>query len=162
MAALMLENVAGLLRIRLPAAWRNAGTVFAVLALVAMAPFSLRQAVRHKPVIVSRPWSTDTEKHRVCLGGLYDLAGAINRLPPGSRIAGIPGMSRYHVDAERLTVLPDVNCRVPPERLSVDCDYAVYKFPEGETPAWALERRWLFRTPDGYWLCESGQVERTR
>ena len=160
MAALMLENLARLLTIPLPAAWRRAGAASVAVALIAMAPFSLRQAVQHKPVIVNRPWSSDAEKHRVCLGGLYDLATAINRLPSGSRIAGIPGMSRYHVDSERLTVLPDVNCRVPPERLSVDCDYAVYKFPEGETPQWALARRWLFRTPDGYWLCAKEQVER--
>ncbi len=160
MAALMLETLAQRLTIRLPAAWGPAGAASVAVALIAMAPFSLRQAVQHKPVVVSRPWASDAEKHRVCLGGLYDLAGAINRLPAGSRIAGIPGMARYHVDSERLAVLPDVNCRVPPELLSVDCDYAVYKFPEGETPEWALDRRWIFRTPDGYWLCAKEQVER--
>ncbi len=160
MGAFMLENLVRLLAIRLPASWGPAGAATAAAALIAMAPFSLRQAVQHKPVIVSRPWSGDIEKHRVCLGGLYDLARAINRLPAGSRIAGIPGMSRYHVDSERLTVLPDVNCQAPPERLSVDCDYAVYKFPEGETPDWALGRRWLLRTPDGYLLCAREQNEK--
>lgn len=153
MAALMLETVAGVLKTKVRIVLRTAVAAAMTLTLLAMAPFSLRQAVQHKPVIVSRPWPTDEEKHRICLGGLYDLALAINRLPSGSRIAGVPAMSRYHVDSERLTVLPDVRCLVPPEMLSVDCDYVVYKFPEGERPEWALDQRWLSHTPDGYWLC---------
>jgi hypothetical protein len=163
MAALMLENLAQILRVHLTAAWFRLATTLVAVALISTAPFSLRQAVQHKPVIVIHPLSTDAEKHRVCLGGLYDLAKAINRLPPGSRIAGVPGMSRYHVDLERLVVLPDVNLGVPPEKLSVECDYAVYRFPEGEKPDWALGRRWLFRTADGYWLCATKErAERTR
>ncbi len=162
MAALMLENLAQVLQPRLPAAWRPAGIASVAVTLIAMAPFSLRQAVQHKPAVVSHPWSTDAEKHRICLGGLYDLAKAINRLPPGSRIVGIPAMSRYHVDSGRVAVLPDVLCRVPPDRLTVEWDYAVYKFPEGETPDWALGRRWVFRTPDGYWLCAREQNEKER
>ncbi len=161
MAALMLETVAGVVKTRVPVAWRPGITLAMTLILLAMAFFSLRQAVQHKPVIASRPWSTDEEKHGVCLGGLYDLAKAVNQLPSGSRVAGVPAMSRYHIDLDRLTVLPDVRCDVRPEMLSVDCDYVVYKFPGDERPDWALEQRWLFHSPDGYWLCtKSGERSR--
>ena len=162
MAALMLESVAGALKAHLSTVWRSALTAAIAVSLFAMAAFSLRQAVQHKPVIVRHPWSGDEEKHRVCLGGLYDLAMAVNRLPAGSRIAGIPSMSRYHVDSERFTVLPDVNCRVAPQLLSIECDYVVYKFPEKERPDWALDQDWLFHTPDGYWLCAKDRVRRTQ
>jgi hypothetical protein len=162
MAALMLESVAEALKPYLPTAWRPISAATITVMLLLMAPFSLRQAVQHKPFILSRPWANDAEKHRVCLGGLYDLAMAVNRLPAGSRVAGIPAMSRYYVDSERLTVLPEVNCRVAPQLLSIECDYVVYKFLDKERPDWALDQNWLFHTPDGYWLCAKERVTRTQ
>lgn len=58
---------------------------------------SLRKAVEHKAALMATPWPSDAERHRIRLGDLWDLVVFLREQPPGSRLAGVPPVLRYHM-----------------------------------------------------------------
>jgi hypothetical protein len=151
-AGLMLDDWMVSLQTRLSPNWRTRTGWLAILCVLALTPFAISKAVNYKGVILSRPFMGDAEKHRVVLGGLYNLAVAVNDLPVGSRIVGVPSMARYHIDLTRFEVVSEKKVTVPPGELTGDFDYAVYIFADGEAPEWVESERPLLETADGYFL----------
>jgi hypothetical protein len=158
MAALMLEEAARALAAGRPAAWRRRATRMAALGVVILAPFSLRAAIEHKWVLLRTPFLSDADRHRVRLGGVYDLAVALNRLPAGSRILGVPPLARYHLEAGRIEVVDGAPATTPPPALADRCDYVVYRLQGDGQPEWLEGRRPLLRTADGYSLYATRQA----
>jgi hypothetical protein len=151
-AALMLDDVRRHLSDRLSARGIRAAALVASLLVLAMAPFALQKAVEGKRAILQDPSMTDEVKHRVLLGGVYDIALAINRLPPGSRILGVPSLSRYHIDAAHRTAISEAQTEQPPWEQTSGYDYVIYRFAQGQEPEWAVGVKPILETPDGYFL----------
>jgi hypothetical protein len=123
----------------------------AALAVLALAPFALRKTVEHKAVLLLAPTLGDAERHRLRLGGIYDVARAVNGLPPGSRVIGLPSRARYHVQAAALHLSGQSASRLSRDQLE-RYDYVVLRPEDPAPPAWLEGLRPLLRTPDGYAL----------
>jgi 4-amino-4-deoxy-L-arabinose transferase-like glycosyltransferase len=151
MAALMLGDVGSRARRRLPAGPAARLGWAAALAVLALAPFSLRKAVEHKAVLLSDPALSDAGRHRLRLGGLYEVVRAVNGLPAGSRVVGLPSRARYHVEAGGLHFSGASASGLPADQVE-RYDYAVLRPEDREPPGWLRDRRLLLRTADGYAL----------
>jgi hypothetical protein len=151
MGALLLDDLARWARLRLPPAWAARLPWAAALVVLALAPFSLRKAVEHKAVLLTHPALGDVERHRLRLGGLYEIARAVSALPPGSRVVGLPARARYHVEGDRLHVSDAPASRLPLGQLE-EYDYVVLRPDARERPGWLQDRRQILRTGDGYAL----------
>jgi len=81
---------------------RQPVAVLAVLALALSWGVTLRRSLEHKRLVLQAPWMDDIERHRLQVGGLYEVGRAIDALPPGTRVAGVPVMARYYIAPERL------------------------------------------------------------
>ncbi len=156
MGALMLTDAA---------AWIAAGSApgrlrVATIAALAVSLYAtaaaFRKSVEHKAVLARTPLMTNADRHRVRIGGLYDLAAALNRLPAGSRVGGVPPMARFHLDRRRFAGLDYREPDESPSALSEAFDYVVYHRRAGEAldPAPAVAPLW--RTTDGYALYATG------
>jgi hypothetical protein len=99
---------------------------------------------------------SDMEKHQIRLDGLYDLSIAINHLPAGSRILGVPSLSLYHIDSRRLGAISEARTEDPPWTWTASFDYVVYDFRSQESPAWSSMASALLHTQDGYALYATG------
>jgi len=152
MAGLMVEEV---IRHRAskpnPKQVRRAGWI-GVFLVLAMVPFALHKAVIGKRAILQNPAMTSADKHRLLLGGAYDLALAVNMLPTGSRVVGVPISTRYHLDTPHLNASSEAPAAGPPWEVADDFDFAVYQTDEGLRPPWASGIPTVFETPDGYFL----------
>jgi hypothetical protein len=95
---------------------------------------------------------TSDDKHRLLLGGAYALALAINALPEGSRVAGVPIPTRYHLDASHLGAASEAPAAGPPWVVTDDFDFVVYQTDEERRPTWAGAIPTVFETQDGYFL----------
>ncbi len=152
MAALMLDDWLAGLRTRLSSTWTARARWAAIACILALTPFSLSKAINYKGVVLNRPFMDDAEKHRIVLGGLYDLAMAINHLPTDSCIVGVPSMARYHIDLTRFKMVSEKKIDTPPDELAGYYDYVAYKFADGKVPGWAHDAKPLLETTDGYFL----------
>src|SRR5690606_2676718 len=95
----------------------RAATFVVLVVILAATAIAWRRTVMHKRVLMERPWPSDVERHQVRLGGLYDLARALNALPHGSRVGGVPGIIRYHLAEDRLPFISSAPEADPPDRL---------------------------------------------
>jgi hypothetical protein len=148
-AASMIDEIVEGLAVRLSPGW---GKWAAALLTLAMLPLALYKAVDGKRSILRDPLMTDEEKHRVRLGGLYDVALAINRLPPGSRILGVPSLSLYAIDRSRFQELSEARSEDPPWSVASSYDYVVYRIPPGASLGWLLPATPILQTDDGFFL----------
>ncbi|PWT93978.1 MAG: hypothetical protein C5B54_00850, partial [Acidobacteria bacterium] len=152
MAGLMLDDLVIYLKNHASATWVTRANWIAICCVLVWAPLSIRKAVNYKGTILTRPFLSDAEKHRVVLGGMYDLATTMNHLPTGSRIIGVPSMALYHVDLTRFGKVSNEKVNVPPNEFLNRYDYAAYKFADGQRPGWSRQGQPLLQTPDGYLL----------
>jgi len=83
----------------------RAATPLLVVAVLAGLPAALRIAVQHKRALLADPLMGDDERHRLQTGGVLEVATAINRLPAGVRVAGVPAAARYYLDYDRLPLV---------------------------------------------------------
>jgi hypothetical protein len=151
-AGCMLDEAAGRFGDRLHPGWaRRAGWAGALLALALM-PLALHKTVDGKRAILRDPLMTDAEKHLVRLGGLYEMALAVNRLPDGSRILGVPSLSLYHIERARFPVLSEAASQEPPWSLAERFDFVIYRFSPGAVPGWAEATTPILETGDGFSL----------
>ncbi len=90
MAGLMLDELLMLLRKRAPLIRITRAQWLAIFCVLILASFSLRKTVNYKATILSQPFMSDAEKHRVVLGGMYDLAVAVNQLPAAAGSSAFP------------------------------------------------------------------------
>jgi hypothetical protein len=150
--ALMLHETAEMLATRMAPNWQRGATWVGALLVLATAPFALQRAVDSKGAIVQNPLMSDADKHRVRLGGLYDLALAINALPAGSRVLGVPPLAVYHIDWARLPAISDTAPDMPPWNYSQTYDYVAYDFQGKENPGWSYSAVPILNTFDGYYL----------
>jgi hypothetical protein len=151
MGALVLDDVGRGVRRHLPPRWAGRLAWAAALVALALAPFSLRKAVEHKAVLLAHPALSDVERHRLRLGGLYEIARAVSALPPGSRVVGLPSRAGYHVDGGGLRLSDLPASRLSPGQLE-RYDYVVLRPEDRDAPGALRERRPLLRTGDGYAL----------
>lgn len=80
----------------------RAAAVLVVAAALLGLPATLRRAVEHKRALLADPFPTGADRHRLQTGGLAEIARAVNRLPAGARVAGLPPEARYYLDLSRL------------------------------------------------------------
>ena len=153
LAGLTIDEWSTLLQKRLSPAWNALAQWAAIACVLALIPFAVSKAVLYKGSILHKPFMGNAEKHRIVLGGLYDVALAVDDLPPGSRIVGVPSAARYHIDLTRFPTVSEQVVEVPPSELAGDYDYAVYRFMEDSPPGWMDDATPpLLRTADGYSL----------
>jgi hypothetical protein len=162
LAAVTLNEVLAHLRrattrqLRAIASWSGA---ILVLLLI---PSALGKTVKHADVILNSPSMNESEKHRILLGGIFDIAEAINGLPRGSNVIGVPQMALYHIDTARLgRVSLELSDR-PPWDLAPEVDYLVLDLDGGALPEWGEQVQPLVQTPDGYLLYPTSPVPSTR
>ena len=160
MGALAIDDLATLLEARLtPRAVLRVAIAAAAVTVIATAE-SLRKTVEHKTVLVRQPWLNDVERHRVQLGGLYDLARAVNALPAASRVGGVPAIIRYHLDPIRLAMIDSAPETASPETLESQYDYVAYHEIAGHPFAWQATTVPILRTADGYLLYATRRTAR--
>ncbi|PWT89696.1 MAG: hypothetical protein C5B54_08535 [Acidobacteria bacterium] len=152
MAALMLEDALAVLMTNVSVAWVNRIGRIAICSVLILAPLSIRKTVSYKGAILSRPFMDDSEKHRIVLGGIYDLGIAIDHLPAGSRIVGVPPTAFYHIDSHRFKEISDLKMNTAPGTLKDRYDYVVYTFDDKQRPGWLQNCEPLLQTKDGYFL----------
>jgi 4-amino-4-deoxy-L-arabinose transferase-like glycosyltransferase len=151
MGALMLMDLGRLLVARSRPPILRLASAVAIVVVVAGTAAALRKTIEHKTVLVRTPWLGDAERHRVRVGGLYDLAVALNRVPEGSRVAGVPSMARYYLDRRRFAKIEFAPRREPPGALASEYDYVVYReLPD--LPVLTGSSLPMLRTDDGYLL----------
>jgi hypothetical protein len=150
-AALMIDDAVKMMTRSVAGRMMTAASWIAALLVLAMAPAALLKAVDGKRAILRNPWMDDADKRRVRLGGTYDLAQAINRLPAGSRVVGVPSLAMYHIDQRRLGTLSQDTVDTPPHRWEDSYDYVVYFFDDAR-PSWTAELTPIFQSEDGYAL----------
>jgi hypothetical protein len=80
------------------------------------------------------------------------VALAINRLPPGSRILGVPSLSLYAIDRSRFQELSEARSEDPPWSVASSYDYVVYRIPPGASLGWLLPATPILQTDDGFFL----------
>jgi hypothetical protein len=153
MAALMLQEGAARLTANAPRLARRAVPAAAIAALL-LAPFAWRKTVEHKWLLLGVPWPDDAARHRVRIGGLFDLASALNGLPRGSRVAGVPRILEYHLDLARFGRIDWTPVRELPSALAPGYDYVVYVRPDPRLRDAAGAP--LLATGDGYALYSTG------
>jgi hypothetical protein len=114
-------------------------------------PAALRAAVQHKRALLAQPFMGDSERHRLQVGGLFEVGRAIGRLPAGARIAGVPAMARYYLEPERL---PSVAWASADEAACAgDFDYRVLAAAQRDEARRApCPGRVVLRTADGWEL----------
>jgi hypothetical protein len=150
MAALMLSDLARVLESAVPARWWRAAPLLAAASALALLPVSLRKTIEHKGELLRYTRLDDAGRHRVRIGDLYELAGLLNALPPGSRVIGVPTMIRYHLDAARLRHVDWASAAtLSPDRAPL-YDFAVWRPGDGPVPAWLARRPAVLRTSRGH------------
>jgi hypothetical protein len=148
MTALMLGDAAAAIQRTLSPGLVRVASAAAMVVAVAAFGVSLRKIVEHKAVLVRHPFLGDADRHRIRLGGLYDLALALNALPRGSRVAGVPSIIGYHVDSNRFAEL--AWDRTPSDSDALhEFDYVVYASGR-RLPS--LNQSPMLHTVDGYEL----------
>jgi hypothetical protein len=152
MGACMIDEVGERLANRIPRGWGARLAWAAALLALAMIPLALHKSVDGKRAILNDPRMTDEDKHRVRLGGVYEVALAVNQLPAGSRILGVPSLSLYHIDRGRLGEISEAVSAEPPGSLAAGYDFVVYHFGDADIPAWTLAATSILQTADGYSL----------
>lgn len=115
---------------------------------------SVRKSIEHKPLLLRDPFMSDADRHRVRLGGLYDLARALNSLEPGSRVGGVPRILAYHLDSRRVPMMAWAPLPSVPELAETDYDYVVASpgGPDIQTAPGEGTPAPLLATADGYRL----------
>lgn len=149
-ASMMVDDGLNLASAHLSRLVKPWAVLSAALLILAMFPAAILKTVDAKGAILHDPWMSDTAKHRLRLGGIYELALAINQLPTGSEILGLPSLSRYHIDLDRLGAIDQSTPDAPPWDYSNAYDFAVYHFDSGERPVWTHAVHPIFTSMDGY------------
>jgi hypothetical protein len=128
--------------------------MLAGFVIVVAAVASVRKSIEHKPLLLHNPFMTDAERHRVRLGGLYDLANVLNGLEPDSRVGGVPRMIAYHVDSHRLATMAWAPLPSPSGSRGCQYDYVVVAPPSPAEQNLPYEETLepVFATADGYRL----------
>jgi hypothetical protein len=152
MAALMLDDLTEALRENASPPLIRAAMMAATAVTVIAIPVALRKTVEHKRVLLQNPFLDDAGRHRVRLGGLYDLAAAINQLPAGSRIAGAPAMIRFHLSSSRLESIDGTVISGPPESVADRYDFVVYRTGPSAPLPWSKARQPVLQSGDEYVL----------
>ncbi len=112
-------------------------------------PVAVRRAVEHKWALLGTPWMSDLERHRLQVGGLFELGRAIGRLPAGARVGGVPAMARYYLEQERLPLVAWVSPQDAP--CAAGFAYRVLAAsPQADATPAPCPGRVVFRTGDGY------------
>lgn len=149
---------AGLDRIlaRVEAAGGRSGRVLATVVIVGVlvgTPAALRRSVEHKWALLDDPLMDDAARHRLQVGGLFELGRAIDRLPAESRIAGVPPLARYYLAPSRLS---HIRWAGADDRLCAeDADYQVLDGrPPDELDGSRCPGKVLLQTSDGYELIQ--------
>lgn len=150
-AGALLDDALGRLEGSPGAAARRAWAAL-IAALLAGMPFSMRYVLPSKRAWLANPFMSDLARHRLQVGGLFDLGRALDALPEGSRIAGVPTMARYYLNPERRARVawagPDYGLDPP------GYDYEVLLGPpRGNVNEATCAGRLIFRSWDGYLLC---------
>jgi hypothetical protein len=151
-SAMMLGDAVPKVAARLPVAWRIGGSWLTASLIIALAVPSIQVGIQGKRAIVQNPWMNDFEKHEVRLGGVYDLAVAINGLPESSRVLGVPALSIYHIDRGHMAGISQAVPAAPPWELASVWDFVVYHLSAQDTPPWASASEPILATHDGYFL----------
>jgi 4-amino-4-deoxy-L-arabinose transferase-like glycosyltransferase len=123
-----------------------------VALILVLAVPAFQKTVEGKRAILRNPRMSDAEKHRELLGGQYDLALEVDRLPPGSRVLGLPSRLMYYVDGLHLGGIGTGIAESPPWDRAGDYDYVVYRFSLDDKPEWACHVEPIFQSDDGYHL----------
>ncbi len=122
-----------------------------VTCLLLGTPMALRRAVEHKRALVADPLMGDLERHRLQVGGLFELGGAIDRLPSGARVAGVPEAARFYLGHDRLRLVAWAYPGEDP--CSTGFDYRVLgPLPPASPVRPSCLAETVFRTSDGYEL----------
>jgi hypothetical protein len=150
MAGLMLDDLIDVMKPRLSPRRRRWVAAGAAVIMVIATIISLRKTVEHKAVLIRNPLLTDAERHRVQLGGLYEVIETLNELPDGSRLGGVPSIARYHLHLSRFASVDLVPQLQPPDSLADRFDFVVYRHADGRPLTWTARTRPLLRTSDGY------------
>lgn len=150
MAALMLADSGGALLRVLPRVRPRALLYVAAGGVVLLLPLSLRKTVEHKAALLDYRWLDDDARHRVRIGGLYEVARYLNRLPRGSRVIGVPPMIRFHLDLERFATIDWASAATLSPGRAPLYDYAVWRPDDGSDPPVSAGLRAAMRTRDGY------------
>jgi hypothetical protein len=124
MGALALGDLAAFAENRVPSGPRLMLTA-SLAALIVATAMGIRKTVEHKEVLLRRPLLGDADRHRVRLGSLYDLAIALNALPPGSRLGDVPRIIGYHVDLGRFRRVDWAPASGSADELAARYDYVV-------------------------------------
>ena len=152
MGALMIDDIHDALAPRLTPRRRHLASLALAVAVAGATLVSLRKTVEHKAVLIRTPWLDGATRHRVQLGGLYDLIVVLNGLPRASRVAGVPSIARYHLDLDRFARIDFAWVMKPPAALVGDYDYVAYRPVDGRPMEWHAAGEPLLSTPDGYRL----------
>ncbi len=152
LGALSIDSVSELVRARLsPRGLRRASALAILVVLVATA-VAWRRTLMHKRALLDHPWPTDVERHQVRIDGYYDLVLALNGLPKGARIGGVPAILRYYLTDDWFAAIDSAPEAAPPGTLADRYDAVVYHVPPGGRPPWTSSSRLLLETSNGYRL----------
>jgi hypothetical protein len=135
--------------------WRHAPRLRAAILVGVLlgTPPALRRAIEHKWALLDEPLMIDVDRHRLQVGGLFELGRAIDRLPPESRIAGVPPLARYYLGPERLPNIRWAGADVRP--CAQDTDYQVFAAqPRNRLDDATCQGTVVLQTRDGYELVE--------
>lgn len=133
--------------------WRHARRLEAVVLVGVLlgTPAALRRAIQHKWALLDEPLMNDAARHRLQVGGLFELGRAIDRLPPESRIAGVPPLARYYLAPERLPNIHWAGADLRPCAENIDYQIFVLQ-PNDQLNDSTCPGKVLLRTSDGYEL----------
>ena len=135
---------------RRPARWAS---VIAVVTVLLATPAALRRTVENKRALLADPLMNGVERHRLQVGGLFELGREIGRLPAGARIAGVPPMARYYLEHDRLPLVAWASPTDAP--CAAGFDYRVLVAPgKADTARPVCAGPVVFRTTDGYELVQ--------
>jgi hypothetical protein len=152
MAALMVDDAVVAISQAVSPDTRKRFDLVAAIMVALMALVALRQTVEHKALLIQGLRLDDAAKHRVRIGGLYDLAAALNALPRGSRVTGVPEMTRLHLDEGRFSRLDWTARHSPPDRFADDYDFVAYRHEDRSPYPWETMNPAIIKTSDGYAL----------
>lgn len=138
--------------------WRRPAAAIAILAVAVSWGVTLRRALEHKRLVLRAPWMDQIERHRLQVGGLYEVGRLIDELPPGTRVAGVPTMARYYIAPERLRDVRWVGSPPFPDGRAdafVTRDGLADGDPVDGSPArrGACDGEVILRTADGFVVC---------
>jgi hypothetical protein len=124
----------------------------AALLVLLLLPAAINSTVKRSDLIIQDPRMAEAARHRAMLGGVYDLAMAINRLPAGSSLLGVPAQAMYYVDQGQFDRLSSARAAQPPWNLAPAFDFVIYNFRGMQRPMWLDDLTPAYETDDGYAL----------